>query len=322
MRLTRTLIAPAMIGLAVAVAALTLACAGSSSKQASSQPGGPADAKGGTGDRFAAPSAVPAQAVPGEAPAAADAVASTAGGAPSTADPTFQALLNRKIVQNSSLDLGVSEVGRAFQDIIGAATTAGGFVASSSFSNQHDQQVADLTIRVPADKYQDVLARVRGMGTVGQEGSDANDVTQEYTDLQARLRTLQATEQRYLELLVQAQNINDILALQDRLDSVRGQIEQTQGRINLLDHLTDLATITVHIRPLAAASGPSGGVHPLQAAQSAWQHSLEALRGVAAAALVIAVFSWWLVPPAIALGLGARWWLGRRPRAAVPQQPA
>jgi hypothetical protein len=248
----------------------------------------------------------------------ASAVSGEDGGAGLAADPQLQGLLDRKIVQSTSVDLGVKEVGRSFQEIIRVAETNGGFVASSAFSNLDGAQIADLTVRVPSDRYQDVLAGVRGMGEVSQESSDANDVTEEYTDLAARLRTLEASEQRYLALLAQAKTIDEILVVQDRLDGVRGQIEQVQGRVNLLDHLTDLATITIHLRPLApVAEPPSNGPQPLDAAASAWEHSLQALRGLAAGALVVAVFSWWLVPPAGALWLGARWWLGHRPRPAT-----
>ncbi|MBI4570861.1 MAG: DUF4349 domain-containing protein, partial [Chloroflexi bacterium] len=247
----------------------------------------------------------------------ASAVSGEHGGGGLAPDPQLQGLLDRKIVQSTSVDLGVEEVGRSFQEIIRVAETNGGFVASSAFSNVDDEQIADLTVRVPAGSYQDVLAAVRAMGEVSKESSDANDVTEEYTDLAARLRTLEASEQRYLALLAQARTIEEILVVQDRLDGVRGQIEQVQGRVNLLDHLTDLATITVHLRPLdAPPAAPPSGPQPLDAAASAWEHSLEALRGLAAGALVVAVFSWWLVPPAGALWLGARWWLARRPRPA------
>ena len=238
-------------------------------------------------------------------------------GAPAPeSDPALQGLLDRKIVQTTSVDLDVEEVGRNFQDIVRIADAAGGFVASSTFSNVDDEQVADVTIRVPGDQYQRVLAEIRGMGEVAQESSDANDVTEEYTDLQARLRTLQATEQRYIELLAQAQNINDILVVQDRLDSVRGQIEQVQGRINVLDHLTELATITVHLRPLAVAVDGGGTVGPLEAAQNAWEASLDSLRAVATVVLAVAAYSWWLVLAFGALWLGARWWSAPRPGAA------
>ena len=159
------------------------------------------------------------------------------------------------------------------------------------------------------------------MGTVTTESSDANDVTEEYTNLQARLRTLNATEQRYLELLGQADEINEILLVQDRLDVVRGRIEQVLGRINLLEHLTDLATITVHLRPeTAVVEAPvdgGGNLDPLESASAAWETSLVALRVVAAVALIVVVFSWWLAPPLAALALGARWWATRRPRQVI-----
>ena len=240
-------------------------------------------------------------------------------GAPAPA-PELQSVLDRKIIQSSSLDVEVDEgnVGRTFQDIIRIAQTNGGFVANSTFSNLDERQIADLTIRVPSDRYQDVLARIRGMGTVTQEGSDANDITEEFTDLQARLRTLEATERRYLELLGQAVTINDILVVQDRLDGVRGQIEQIQGRVNLLNQLTDLATITVHLRSVAAVAEPpadTGGM--LDSVTTAWGQSLDVLRGLATGVLVAAAFSWWLLPPLLVLGIGARWWLNRRPIAAT-----
>ena len=231
--------------------------------------------------------------------------------------------LDRKIIQSSSVDLGLegeNGVSRSFQEIIRIAETAGGFVANSSFSNIDDKQFADVTIRVPSIQYQSVLAEIRGMGTVSQESSDANDVTEEFTDLQARLRTLNATEQRYLELLARAETINDILVVQDRLDFVRGQIEQVVGRINLLDNLTDLATITVHLSPVALAVEPAtdgGSLTPAEAFENAWQASLTVLEGIAIAALVVVAFSWWLVPPLAALAIGTRWWINRTPRVAV-----
>ena len=250
---------------------------------------------------------------PSEGPAGAP-----AGGDAPIPDPKLQGLVDRKIIQSTSVDVEVEEVGRNFQEVIRLAETFGGHVVSSSFSQVDDEQVADLTIRVPHDRYQEALNKIRLMGEVVNEKSDGNDVTEEYTDLQARLRTLEATERRYLELLAQANGIEEILLVQDRLDVVRGQIEQVQGRINLLDGLTELSTITIHLRPLAAGAEPGGGgPHPLEAGAKAWEYSLQALRGLAAAGLAVAAFSWWLLPPLAALGIGVRWWLSRRPRAVA-----
>jgi hypothetical protein len=77
-----------------------------------------------------------------------------------------------------------------------------------------------------------------------------------------------------------------------------------------------LTTITVHLRPLAAGGADGGGINPLEAGQGAWEASLDALRGVTAAVLVVGVFSWWLVPLFVAGALGARWWARRSEPAA------
>lgn len=227
----------------------------------------------------------------------------------------LQSSLDRKIIQSTSVDVEVDQVGRAFQEVIRITESSGGFVASSAFSNVDDGQVADITIRVPIAAYQSVLAQIRGMGEVSQESSDANDVTEEFTDLEARLRTLEATERRYLELLAEANGINEILLVQDRLDSVRGQIEQAQGRINLLDSLTELATITVHLRttvPEAEDLEDDGGLDPFDAASKAWESSLITLLALATIAFAVVAYSWWLVPPAVIGTLVWRWWANRR----------
>ena len=155
------------------------------------------------------------------------------------ADQQLGNALDRKIIQSSSVDLGVegeNGVSRSFQDIIRIAETAGGFVANSSFSNIDEKQFADVTIRVPSTQYQSVLAEIRGMGTVSEESSDANDVTEEFTDLQARLRTPNATEQRYPELLARAETSNHILVAQDAPYSVRCPIARWVAPTTLPDH--------------------------------------------------------------------------------------
>ncbi len=260
----------------------------------------------------------------GDAEAQAREGASASSGAPGgeapAADPKLQ-VVSRKIIQSTSIDVGVEDVARNFQEILRIAETEGGHIVSSSLTNVDDEQAGDVTIRVPHDRYQDVLGRIRLMGDVTLENSEGNDVTEEYTDLQARLRTLEATEQRYLDLLGQAKDINEILTVQDRLDGVRGQIEQVVGRINLLDGLTEMSTITVHLRLSAAAAdtAPNGGPHPLRAAEQAWDASLNALRGMATAVVVVGVFFWWLLPPLAGLALFSRWWrTSRRQPPAAP----
>src|SRR5439155_13987152 len=144
-------------------------------------------------------------------------------------------------VQTASLTLQVKDVGGTFQEVGQIATAAGGFVAGSNFALQGDQQIATATIRVPASRYQDVLNQVRGLGAkVEAQSSNASDVTDEYSDLEARRRTLEATQTQLLQLLGQTKTISETLQVQDRLNSVQPQIEQLKGRMQLLDKQSDL----------------------------------------------------------------------------------
>jgi hypothetical protein len=247
-----------------------------------------------------------------------------AGGNGAAPVPATSATIDdRKIVQTASMRLQVKEVGAGFEEVSRITAGAGGFVASSNFALQGEQSIASMTIRVPATRYHDVLSEIRGLGVkVESETSNASDVTEEYSDLAARLRTLEATELQLLGLLGRAGTINEILQVQDRLNSVRTQIEQVKGRQALLDKLSELATITVHLRPVAAAGiGSSNGTDLGAKVSEAWQDSLDFLAGIAGGVLTVVVFGWWLpvvlVPGFVAL----RRWAATRPERE-PVRPA
>ncbi len=225
---------------------------------------------------------------------------SSGSGAPNALPPT----LDRKIIQTATLSITTDEVSKKFEDVGNIAAASGGFIASSSFGTASEKQTASITIRVPGENYQRALAELRKLGDVKGEQSSANDVTEEYTDLQSRLRNLKATEAQYLQFLLKAENINEVLTIQDRLNSTRAEIEQVQGRIDLVQHQTDLATITVHLDPpvLTKVEEPKNGgtSNPLEAAADSFQASLDVLLGIATVGLAVAAFSWWIVPLAIA----------------------
>jgi hypothetical protein len=229
-------------------------------------------------------------------------------------DGTSSMIDDRKIVQTASMRLEVKEVGASFEEVGRVATSVGGFVASSTFSNQGPSQVASISIRVPTGSYQQVLRDLRGLGTkVVAEDSRTSDVTAEYTDLDSRLRNVQAAETQLLELLGRASTINEILLVQDRLNSARAEIEQIKGRMALLDKLTDLATITVHLQPVAVGVSSGDGGRLSEEVSEAWDSSIDFLTDVAAAAIHVVVFAWWLPIIAVPALLIGRSWL-RRPR--------
>jgi hypothetical protein len=247
----------------------------------------------GQGERDAASSAT-APSMPASMPSGGS---ESAGGGYTTPQHTASDLLGRKVIRNGALDLEVDSVSDAYDLASTVAADLGGYVAESSFSGAADARSASITLRVPADRYEQALAQLRGLAKeVRSVSSTAQDVTGEVTDLDAALRNLRAVEAQYVELLTRAQAIPDILQVQERLQAVRAEIEQTEGRRALLTRLTDLATITVQLSPVPAAPVQVQARGPLEAAGDAWESSLDTIRQVAVVGVAIVVYSWWLLP--------------------------
>lgn len=242
-----------------------------------------------------------------------DASESVAGGSGETGEGQSLAQLDRKIIFTANMTLSADDVSASFNQASILARTNGGYIESSNFSGGSDpeRRSATLTVRIPVENYEGFLASVRGMTglTVESEGSNSSEVTEQYTDLSSRLRNLERTEQQYLDLLAQATTINDILTVQDRLTGVREQIEQIQGRLNVLDNMTDFATVSMTFVPVVVAvETPKDGGAPSLANvwETSWERSLEAAGYVAAAGVVVAVASAWLVVPVTLVLLALR----------------
>lgn len=244
----------------------------------------------------------------------------SAGGTAASGDfaGNLPSIEQRKITRNANIELTVENVLDSVQRIEDIATSAGGFVSNSNLAvtstdDGEDIETATMKIRVPATAYTDVLERLRGVAKeVRGLNEEAQEVTEEYTDMQSRLRNLQTTEKRYLDLVNRAETIPDILSLEDRLNDVRGQIEQVQGRINVLNDLTDLATISVTLLPPSAApAGGDGKGWVEDAWDTSWDASKDVLVVVGSIAIATVVFlPWFLVPTLI--GLVAWRLFGRR----------
>ncbi|HRC62397.1 MAG TPA: DUF4349 domain-containing protein [Dehalococcoidia bacterium] len=255
-----------------------------------------------------APSTSDALVPPSKAAAVAEAGSSTAASA--AVD-----VLGRKIIRNGTLALQVESVTGTYEQVGAVAARLGGYVAEGSYSGAGDARTGRLVIRVPADNYDRAIAELQGLAkTVTSASSSSQDVTGEVSDLDAGLRNLRAVEAQYVAFLTQARTIPDLLQVQERLQSVRGDIERTEARLALLNRLSDLATITVQLAPIPVVMEVQHHkASPAGAAAEAWDASLETLRQVAVVGVAVVVYSWWLMPGiAAAAYLGLRHMRGRR----------
>jgi hypothetical protein len=137
-------------------------------------------------------------------------------------------------------------VNAAMAQITSLAGTYGGFVVNSNVQENQNRLVGTISIRVLSEHFNDVLTALRAMAVeVRSESTSGQDVTEEYTDLTAKLRNLEAAEAQLLKLMEQAGQVTDILEVQRELVKTRGEIEQTKGRMQYLEQSSDLAFIQV-----------------------------------------------------------------------------
>lgn len=200
----------------------------------------------------------------------------------------------RDIIRTGAASLRVRSVPDAFESVRQIATAAGGMVADSSFTGSGDDQSASLTVRVPVDRFGDVVAKLREVAVeVDSITTGSTDVTEQVTDIEATLRNLRAVEAQYVQLLSRTGSINEVLAVQDRLNQVRLQIDRTEARRQSLASRAAMSTITVSLRPVGTGVRGEGiGV----AVREAWAGSLALLGTIVTTAVVAVVYLWWAVP--------------------------
>lgn len=225
-------------------------------------------------------------------------------------------LADRKIVRTGEISIEVPNVAAAVGRVRALALELGGYVGSSESGTLG--QSATLTLRIPADRFEDALARLHKLdGDVLSEATREEDVTSAVVDLEARLKNLQASEVQYRALLAQATKIEDILSVQTRLDDVRGQIEQLQAQHKELTGLADLATLTVTLVP-GAVQQAAGNWDPGKTVTDAFAALVGFGQNLGNAAIWLVI----VVLPAL-IGLAILLWLVRRlvPGLRTPRTP-
>lgn len=216
--------------------------------------------------------------------------------------------LNRKIIYNTSIGLVVQDYAKFESELPALVNAHGGFVASNNTNRRYnDNQSGDWVIRIPVAQYASFLGGIDALGFAENRNENAQDVTEEYVDIETRIKNKQALESRVLGILEdRSGKLNDILEIERELSRVREEIERMEGRLRYLKERTSLATVTIRCReqqeyvPIAA---PTLGSRLGQA----FSGSISTMQFVAANVLVlfVAVLPWLVI---LAVGL---WGLNR-----------
>lgn len=168
-----------------------------------------------------------------------------------------------QIVQTARLRLSIAHgsFDDKVDDVHAIVDSYSGFVVNSTASQGSDKRLVQgsLDLRIPAESYEDALARLRQLGKVEALEESGQDVSQEFVDLNARIRQLRAVEAQLLELLQQADDVPAALAVQNQLSQVQLDLEQARGRLQYLDNRVSYATISLAMHEVGAVAPKGGG---------------------------------------------------------------
>ncbi len=154
----------------------------------------------------------------------------------------------RLVVEESNLSLVVVDVPQSADEIVSFAQREGGFLVSSSLEKSEDYPFAEVIVRVPAAKLRSAVEYFRSLAVeVVSETLMGTDVTKEYEDLDARIKTLQATITRFEEIRAQATKVADLLEVTREIISLQGQVDTFKGEKKFLEDSAKFSKITVYL---------------------------------------------------------------------------
>lgn len=217
---------------------------------------------------------------------------------------------DRQIIRTADLSLRVPEVKTALESATSTANALGGFVASSFVVGEGPATSASITLRIPADRFDQAITNLQTLGETLSLSTNAQDVTIQVADTDARLKTLRAEEQQLRALLAQARNVREILEVRRTLAQTRQDIEALEAVLKSLRSQAALSTITANFVQPSRLAPPQ----PRDWLSEAWTRATNTLLAVGKLLAEILVYALVFSPVWIA-ALAIGWYLRRKRKA-------
>lgn len=220
------------------------------------------------------------------------------------------------IARTAGLTLTVKDIERSSAKVRSVATDAGGYVSSEDTQLGDDESTsswAEVVVTVPVDELDSTMTTLADIGTVSERTSDAKDLTQQYTDTQARVRTLKKSVERLRGLIDDTEDLDQVVTLEDELAQREADLESMVSQQKSLEKRTTTAPITVSLVTPSSADeeteehGPTGFVAGLKQGWGGFTSALTVALTVLGAVTPFALTGLVVLAPIV-------WWLRRRAR--------
>lgn len=157
----------------------------------------------------------------------------------------------RKLIRTVSLSLETKEFDSVLTNLSTKTTELGGYIETSSVNgnsySHHSTRYASYVIRIPADKLNEFVEVISELGNVTQKNESVEDVTLRYIDVESHKKALETEQERLLELLSKAENMEEILTIESKLSDIRYEIENYESQLKTMDNQIDYSTVSVYI---------------------------------------------------------------------------
>ena len=235
--------------------------------------------------------------------------------APAIASPAQLVSAGRSVIRTAEVTLEVEALGEAAREAVGVAERAGGFLAEEQ-SSLEDDPASRLVLKVLPDRFVAALDELASLGEVTSKQVGSDDVTEVVVDLEGRLGAARASVERLRQLLGQAADVPQVVAVESELARREGEVESLAGQLRALESQVDLATITLRLTTPPTATDPSVS-DDIPGFSSGLRTGGVAFVNVLGGAATVVGFALPFLALAIVVGLPALWWRRRRVGAAV-----
>jgi Domain of unknown function (DUF4349) len=208
---------------------------------------------------------------------------------------TLKPALTRKVIQSGEVTIQVKQYERFFEALQKRVGMINGYVSNVQSHRSGDAvSSASLTLRIPPEQLHSVVSWLREQGMLINERIQTEDISEQYYDLKARLENARRFETRLLEMLKsETGKLQDLILVEEKINQIREQIEQMEGKLRYFDALTNLATLSIQIQVESAYVPPQAPTFVQRAVRSAkksWKALWSATQN--AAILLIMVLPW------------------------------